>query len=383
MIKHLALLVTAFILSLSTPASAAEPDSGVIYGQLVNGTKGSSSVTHQDITLKAYQSDNERDPVATKTDAKGKFVFDGLATDTSYSYQVTLTFQQAEYHSEEFSFNKGETSKSVEVTVYDSTTSDEAIWVATGHTIIYIGQGNLLVKEYLLFVNESDRTYIGSRGAGTDGGRETLRFFLPNGASELQLAGDLMGRCILSSEGDLIYIMPVLPGNMEIAYTYRVNYSSGTYIYSQRVNYPTDIFNLMVQGEGPTVTSHQLTTEGLIDFEGTLFNHLLGSDFTPGETLVVHLSDLPEANNQAAALWALLALVVTICGFGFSYLLRKSKPQPVNLKDDFNQTKYRLLTEMAQLDDDFEAGKIQEENYRRLRATRKAQLVKLMQRPRE
>ena len=48
-----------------------------------------------------------------------------------------------------------------------------------------------------------------------------------------------------------------------------------------------------------------------------------------------------------------------------------------------DRRKQRLLVELTQLDDDFECGKIDEEDYRRLRAVRKAQLVELMQRSKE
>jgi len=45
--------------------------------------------------------------------------------------------------------------------------------------------------------------------------------------------------------------------------------------------------------------------------------------------------------------------------------------------------KQRLLAELAQLDDDFEGGRIADEVYRRLRTERKAQLAELMKRPKE
>ena len=44
MIKRIALLVMIFMLSLSAPALAAEAGSGIIEGQVVNGTAGGGSV---------------------------------------------------------------------------------------------------------------------------------------------------------------------------------------------------------------------------------------------------------------------------------------------------------------------------------------------------
>ncbi len=98
---------------------------------------------------------------------------------------------------------------------------------------------------------------------------------------------------------------------------------------------------------------------------------------------MVSISNLLQTNNQGAIIWVALALIVLIGGFSFSYLLRKRQPQPVLLESNLEQRRHKLLVELVQLDDDFESGKIQEEVYRRLRAEKKAQLVTLMQRPKE
>jgi len=383
LIKRIALLVMVLILSLPASVLAAEPDSGIIEGQIVNGTAGGSSVADQNITLNIYLDEVEVDAATTKTDADGRFIFDGLSTESDYSYGVTLVFQQAEYYSDWLSFNEGETTKSVEVTVYDSTTSDEALKIATAHAIIYVGQGSLQVEEYFLFVNETDRTYIGSKEISAEGTREVLRFSLPKGATELQITMGLMECCIVGSEEGFVDTMPILPGSKEVAYSYRVDYSSETYAFSQRVNYPTTSYELLVQGEAVQVTSDQLAPERPLEFEGSRFNHLSGEGLAPGDTLVARLSGLPEASAQGAIIWVALALIVLTGGFGLGYLLRKKRVQPVSLEDSLDRRGQRLLVELAQLDDEFEAGKIPEENYRRLRSVRKAQLVELMQRPKE
>lgn len=382
MIKRIALLMIIFILSLSTPALAAEPDSGMIEGQVVNGTEGGSSVADQEITLTTYLNDAETGSTTTNTDAEGQFAFDTLSTESSYSYQVTLNFQQADYNSDWVSFAEGETNKFTEVTVYNSTTSDEAIKMATAHTIIYVEQGSLHVAEYFLVVNEADRTYIGSKevAAGT---RETLRFSIPGEVTDLQYGGALMDCCIYGSEDGFVDTMAVLPGSKEVAYSYKVDYSSGEYTFSRRVNYPITDFNLMVQGEAVQVTSDQLVPKGLLDMEGVRFNHASGSDFTPGDTLVAQISGLPETGNQGIVIWTVLVLGVLVGGFGLVYLLRKKRLQPVKAEVSLDQRRQRLLVELAQMDDDFEDGKTPEEVYRRLRAERKAQLVALRQRPKE
>ncbi|MFC1987546.1 carboxypeptidase-like regulatory domain-containing protein [Chloroflexota bacterium] len=166
MIKRIALLLLLIAVALWPPASpllADEITDGTIEGQLINETQGSSnSVADQEITLKINVDNNEMSSRTTATDAEGRFVFEGLSTGANYSYQMILTYLGAEYDGELLSFAEGEKTKSADMNVYDSTTSDEAIEIMMAHTIIYVGQGSLLVKEYALFANKSDRTYIGS-----------------------------------------------------------------------------------------------------------------------------------------------------------------------------------------------------------------------------
>ena len=381
LIKRIVMLVMIFSLSLSVSTLAAEPGSGMIGGRIVNGTAGGSSVADQDITLKTYLNDALASDTTTKTDAEGRFVFDSLLTESGYSYQVVLTFQEAEYYSEWLNFDEGEASKSIEVTVYDSTTSDEALKVATAHMIIYVGQDSLLVKEYFLFTNESSLNYIGSKEVTAEGNnRETLKFPLPKEATELQYTLGLMECCIYGSEEGFTDSMPVLPGTREVAYSYKVNYNSGTYTFSQDANYPTTRYDFLFQGESIEITSNQLKAEEPMDIDGTRFNHLSGSDFAPGDIVVAKLSGLPETGNQGTVIWVALALIVLTCGLSFVYLLRRKKVQPVSPEDSLDQRRQRLLIELAELDDDFEGGKIPEEVYRRLRAERKSQLLALMQR---
>ena len=64
-------------------------------------------------------------------------------------------------------------------------------------------------------------------------------------------------------------------------------------------------------------------------------------------------------------------------GFGFIRLLKRKRLQPVN--SEISHDRQSLLVGLAQLDDDFESGNIHEEDYMRLRAEKKAQLIVLMQ----
>ena len=115
-----------------------------------------------------------------------------------------------------------------------------------------------------------------------------------------------------------------------------------------------------------------------MEIEGMWFNQLSGQELTVDETVVARLSGLPYSNNRGTILWVVLALVVLGAGAGFTYLMRRGKLQPVDSEGNLDRRRQRLLIELAQLDDDFEGGKITKEIYHRLRAARKAELIELM-----
>ncbi len=206
---------------------------------------------------------------------------------------------------------------------------------------------------------------------------------MPEGATELQATMGLMDCCIVSNENGFADTMPVLPGMKEVAYSYRLSPNSGTYTFSQMINYPINKLDLLVQGGDIEVTSEQLTADEPMNISDVYYEHLSGQDFVPGDILTIRLSGLPETTNQSNTTWVFLAFAVIAAGFIFVFLIRKNKPVPVGNEDDLSLRKQRLLAELADLDDDFENGRIHEKDHAQLRAEKKAQLMALMRKQKE
>jgi len=384
LIKRIVLLTAVLILSLSAPAVAAEPGSGTINGQVVNQTEGGSSVADQEITLNIFLNDEETDSLVTSTDAEGYFVFNNLSTTPDYGYEAKLEFQEADYYSNWISFNDSQSSEFAEVIVYDSTTSEDALKVAMAHTIIYVERGRLRVNEYYLFLNDTDRTYIGSKLISGDDTKETLRFTLPVEAIEVETGQGLMNCCIFSSEDGFVDSMPVMPGNREVAYSYFIDYDSDKYSFVTNLNYPTTRYDLLYQGTDVKAVTEQLTPDEPLNIREILFSHLLGVDLAPTDTLVTGFSNLPKVDNiQQTILWVVITMGVLGGSIGYFYYARNKKLQPVKIEDSTENTREKLLMELARLDDDYQSGKIGEEDYRKLRTTKKSQLVKVIQSPGE
>ncbi|MBU2534930.1 MAG: hypothetical protein ABIK32_05715 [Chloroflexota bacterium] len=362
---------------LLSPASvsAAETGTGTIEGQIINGTENGGSVDSQEVILTTYLGDEEMETESTTTDSDGFFRFSEISTEPGLSNDVEIHYQEVEYRSERLVFDDDNLIKSIVLTVYDATENPEAIQIELAHIIIYVEPDILHVEEYLLFINESDKAYVGTTSSNDESIRESLKFSLPKGASELEVSHGLMDCCIIITENGIVDSMPVLPGPKEIVYSYHIYPNSKKYVFSEGVNYPIKNLTLLIQGDNIDISSEQLFAGEPLSIESATFNHLTGNNIAQGEQVSVQLSDLPITRNSADIVWLALILAILCGGFLFVFILRRRKlvlEVPLESKEKAYQ---EVLTELAQLDNDFEDGKIDKEAYLRLRAEKKSQLL--------
>lgn len=382
MLKRIVLFTVVLGVSLFTalPAVAADGN-GVIEGRLINLTENGSSVSGQEVKLTTYQGESEISSTTAVTDSAGNFTFNGLATESDYSYEVLVTYQGADYQTGRLSFSADGDVLPVEIEVYDSTTSPDAIRIEQAHTIVYTDPEEIWVEEVMLFINESDRTYVGKEGVLGPGVRQTLQFSLPEDARELQPAGELMQCCVYGTEEGFSDSMPFFPGTKEIAYAYKIDYGPEVHSFAWRVNYPVKRYDLLVQGAENVINSGSLSPTQPMDISGALFSHAQGSEFAPGDTVAYEISGLPGADNQNIILWVVLVVVALGFGTGFVLVRRNRQAPPVRAGGgSLEQQQQKLMLEIARLDDAYESGGISQKAYRSQRAEKKARLLSLMQR---
>ena len=366
------------VFMLPTVAAAAPPAVGDIEGQVINGTTGGSAVGGLDVGLFSLNSDNTTGHWTVKADASGRFVFGDMSTDPGNAYTVGVTFQGVDYFTDLVKFSDNETSKSVDLTVYDATEDDSAIRIVNAHTIVFLEDGALRIQEVYVFANMSDRTYVGSTN-GTDGShRQTLRFSLPDGFAELNLGGELAAAGITASDSGFVDTRPVQPGSTQAFYSYLVNLKSGSYTYQRGVDYPTLKYSMLVQGDKVSMQGAGLTGSGTTDMGGTLFTGVTGSDLAPGTSLSVRLSGLSSAGQRSpVVLWVMIGGVVVIVGLLMVYFMRRKRPSAVVVDGDV-PGEDELLAAIADLDEDFENGRITADPYRAKRAQLKRDLAELI-----
>jgi hypothetical protein len=314
---RLIVIVLAILLALGAPAAvtAQESVTGVITGQVINGTEGGSSVSGVEVTLITYVDNVMTRTETTTTDSAGQFRFANISLASEYL--VSAKYMGVDYYYQVI-FEEGETTATIDVPVCDATDSDEAIRIGMAHTIIEVTADGILVTEYLWLVNDGDRTYV-----GTDG---VLVFSMPEGATEFGAPTELMPDYQFLDSHRLSYLVPFPPGERQLAYYYRLPGSdSGELTIPLGVDYPTDNYELLVAGENIEVAVARLApAEPVVADSGERYIHFQGENMGRGTVLGVHIY---TSSGENRLLFLILGGVAALAIIGIAVYLVKRRGQ--------------------------------------------------------
>lgn len=358
--------------------SAQASGQGIIGGRVVNKTPNGKGVADIPVELKTLLQGQDKGSVSARTDPQGRFRFTGLSTEPTYIYGVSINYQEADYDSGDMSFKTGETLKNVEIAVWDATDNDQGIKIGASHVIVQFEGDGIKVTEYYRVENPGDKTYVGSKIVSSVGKKETLRFSLPPGAQVHQLALGLSECCVSLEDGALVDTMGIQPGIREVAFVYVSPLSSPKHVLSVVAPLPIDGLDVVVEDKGIQVSSRRLSPPQSMKIENLQVLVMSARKIERGERVETVLSGLPGPGLAGNLRWLGIGLTVAALAFGVAYPLLRRRRAPVLVSAQGDRDK--LLAEVAQLDDSFEAGQIAEDEYKRLRSTKMARLMALSRR---
>ncbi len=356
---------------------------GAIDGRIVNGTRGDRAVAGTVVKLFSVNGQQEEPTRTTRTDGRGFFRFNGLATGSDYTYLAATLYKGAQYNSPRMQLTDDDPIQDVTIRVYETTLSDAAIRVSSASMMVLATDKtsqSVLVLETFDFVNPGDRTFTPST-RGPSGQMGLLRFSLPPNAYDLEALGELSSRQVIQVDKGFATDLPIRPGDNQVAFTYSVPYynDDGRLSFSLQMPYPTREFRLLVPLDGPRVASPQMRPGQPVQIGSTRYaTFRTPSDRAGVPQVSLSFSGLPvnvwflRAGNPW--LWAgaggLLALLVALA-LWLSLVRgpRRARPAPSDRE--------QLVRTIALLDDRYEAGEIDEESYRRQRGVYKEALVAL------
>ncbi len=435
-------LATAASAQTPTPTQPVAPTAvpftatgnGTITGSLVNKTANGSSVANQTVTLAAYQGSSEAGTKTTKTDQNGKFGFDGVATGADYTYQVSITFQDAPYFSNPINFSgaipntsgatqptpqpttQPTTQQTVELDVYDSTSDQSVLKTTAHHYLLEPDKTGVTVSEIVIINNSSDKSYIGQPShAGTN---STLKFTLPDGAQNFQPVDGLFPSRILQITGGFVDTMPVYPGQSQRVWSYSFPASNDAVNFTAKLDMAADQISVLVPDDGAKVSISNLAGPTNQDIQGEKYLVFSGKSLAAGTELKFQVSGLSQVvpppqptgatgtgstavsstgvSVVSPAVAAGVVVVVVVLVAAAVLVTRRRNAQRrravemlvsedandmvenLDGADDLETERRQLVATIARLDDLFEQDKIGSEEYGRIRTEKKRRLIEVV-----
>jgi hypothetical protein len=255
----------------------------------------------------------------------------------------------------------------------------------------------LRVSEIHLFGNAGDRTYVGL--PGEDGSLGTVAIPLPENAVGIAFEQENSAERFVEVGGGIIDTQPVPPGQETsmVFFSYHLPVMGDTVPLERSFSYPLAHMNLLVAQPGLQLNSDDLQMQGPQSFQGRPYdlyalddlavNAPLAMEFVPVEVPDTapdpaggagamppvggqNVAGTSTRGSQALLRWLGFGLVaLAVVGVVFYGATRSQPPRAAGSVPSLsaNPETRKLLAELADLEDAFEAGRVDEADYERQR----------------
>jgi hypothetical protein len=365
------------------PAVLFAQDTGVAEGIVRNGTTNAPA-EGLPVMVQVYSKMTLLAEHQAVTDGSGRFAVAGLPAGPDNRYIVSLTYAGVKYGPPQ-AINPNEAQHPVVVTVYETTSSAEALSVLTASiavTSVDAASGLIQVLEVVTLANRGDRAYVGDLLSDPEKGA-VLRLPLPGPALDLEL-GDGFMEMPLATPLEMRTKTPAFPGETVFVYAYKLPYEGRTYQMRRAFEYPVERAALIVSASGPAAMSQDLTTRETVSIDDKAHVSLSRRGVPAGQEVAVTLSGLPipAAPGQAgpALDTALRGVAIGMAALALAvvalYVLVRRRPAAVpTAAGPWAPERAALIKAIASLDDGLERGSISRERHAAERARLKERLT--------
>lgn len=369
-----------------------------IEGRVTNGTLNRPLANAEVLLLTPRPQVGMQLITKVTADASGRFSITRSDLDPSTFYLVQVNAGDVPYH---FPVPPGTASNAtVDATVYDTTKSDPGLGVSLLRIMVQANGDKAQVQQEYTVKNDvrPPRTFNDAAG--------TFRFRLPNSVSQpaISVAG-LMNMQIPQtptpgkSPGDLVLHYPIKPGETKVTVRYETDYASAGLDLGVSVPYPVERAELYVMPANLDVKSALFKPAGRD--ESNNIESLSADNLPRDAALTATLSGEAELPQQAGdqqgesqvkvepnpmtklgvplliAILLVLLWALGICaGKEWQRLKTRGGASPERKK--FESKAEELLNSIADLDELFEAEKIDKKQYWKERLELKAKLAAIL-----
>jgi len=269
---------------------------GVIEGQAVLATAGATAALNElPVSLFTFI-DGQRQvpPAVAQTDAQGRARFANLNTSTHYTYSMFVKFQDVIYTSGVIAFGAGTSTTHAELKVYESTADGRALRADQHHVVIDLDESahTLDVLEFYEMTNATDRTIVGTQSQQASGKRVSFHAPLPPDAVVKSMEDRTPNSDVFQVNGELLDTVPILPGQADLVFEYRVSYQRSTYALSLSSPYTVTALNVLI-APAISLRSPRLVFVDSVQATSGQFQHYGARDLPANTTIAVELNGLP------------------------------------------------------------------------------------------
>jgi rRNA maturation protein Nop10 len=285
------------------------------------------------------------------TNSEGQYTIDA-PTDPGADPPPMLL---ARYNGIDYPGNPAPAGVTVDIPVFETANSDTAISLSSHHILI---DAQAQTVTYILVThNHSKYTYLsdGDHGHG-------LELPLPNGTTEV----------INSPQGvhlhgsTLVDPRPIIPGNSQTFFTFPLPTSNRLH---QRITYPTNALDVLVQPADTPITTVTLQDQGTVSLGNNTYHRWSATNLTPGAHIDLQIESPGTTSDPQTLTWIFGASAIVVAAFAGLIHIRSRKPT--------SDRRTVLLEQVANLDQRFENGDIPEDDYKTRRYALKAEVIDL------
>ena len=375
------IVLVAAAICLPAPARAAER--GTIEGVVMNQSTGRPQAGVV-VTLVGTSADlSESFERRATTDRRGRYRFRRLETGPEFFYTVDVVYGGGLYPSDALQIpDDTEDQPVIETTtrVWEPTTDPEVMLVRRNLTFAIPRGDSIAVVESLKIVNLSEEAYVG-RGAELDATEPSSTFglALPSGATQSTVAilqSSLTVPQLEPTSFGMALTAAIPPGETDLTYSYRSTGDGGSYDLSRTALYPVLEFSVLAE-EPLRIESNRLSEDGRQRIDDTDYRRWTAADdLDPGDQ--VQMLAIADAGIAVGLIGGAAALgLLLIGGLVFAILRRASRRKVTSLEPAGRPSpadREELVMEIARLDLDYQAGKVEREQWESRRATLRSRL---------
>lgn len=378
---------------------------GVIFGTLSNGTTG-ERLGEAEVSLRAFTPEfTETLALTTTTDVEGNFRFDVTDVPPDWIYIAGATFDELNFSSGANQLERSNATLEMPVTVYDQTTDPSGISIAQLHIVMDFTADRVQVNQLYIVNNGANAVYVGSTGDPAQG---VIEVALPEGAENLAFSRSFGSMSSFIPATDFVPTergwadpLPLRAGDgaLTLLVSYELPYSSGMNI-AHPIFYRTATSTIILPDVGVSVANTPWVEQPAQSFgQGQSFRNFSGPGVPMGETITIELEGRPSAvtdtsgatvvNRDQTTELLIGGAALLLAAVGGVFVWRAWQKRTAGDDDDEEWAEEvetavampssaeadRLLHAIADLDDAYEAGTLEEAAYQAQRDELKRQLA--------